>query len=1192
MKHHAKATSAGSTEGGGDSRGLLRRALATRGAFDDSKGTGARSARSSSLLAVLVLAVTILGLAAASASAAEPIPTMGSVSNPSYTSIHATGTLDPQGGETIWIFQYSTDGVNWLPERTYNGSISGDGGVQSVEEDLTGLQGGTKYFVRLVATHDPFGVPAASPAPYPEITTLPVDPPTALSIENASEVSYTSAKVSGKIERPSGNADPAFDAHCRFEYVTEAHFNAEGFNAAAQTTCTPDTVTAEGIEEPVEAELAGLAPGTTYHLRLTAFNAGGSDSVEAASTFTATAVPPASVSISAPTSVTAGSAHFSGEINPGAPPANPAPFDVNWHFECTPECPKLSGGTIPADSSSHAVTADTTGLEPNTEYQVTLVATNTGGSATAGPESFKTDAVSVKVQTLGANAETGSATLAGRINPGNASASYQFEWGEDDGYGNAAPVAPEALAAVDNSFHFVTVPIGGLAPSTEYHFRIVASNTSTNVEVQGTDEVFTTPAMPLVPPACSNATSRIGPSAGLPDCRAYEWVTPGLNNTNTILSGLPIEALADGSAVKYITFDAPDDAQGSTINQPVVSRRGPGGWQTRSLGALSPEPVESFGSIAAEGLVSSDFSESLFYSSTPMGTNRLPGELNLYLRRADDSVVPITETGPKMPAGVQQFPYSVGFARASEDFSHVFYRSAAYQLPESPVDVENTYDWSEAGGVKLVGILPAEGSTPETPAPEGALLSEGALPASSRDGELVLFRAVGLPSLYLRVGGDETLEVSSPEPSAPDPGPANNVRTVGITADGSKVLFTSSSELTSDANTGETGGVNNDQGADLYSYDVGSKALTDLTVDDEPEDSAVGANVRFVPYASKDGTTVYFIATGNLAPGAVSGEPNLYVLRDGEIHFVAPAIGMINGFGGGEPTLREFSATADGRYAVFTSTENLTGYDSGGQPEVFKYSYETGSTECASCLPSGEPPSAGASIQGRAVSANGNQVFFTSSDPVLPGLSGGLARAYEYSDGQVSLLSPAEASVPVKVVDASASGDDVFLVTYEELVPGAGRNFAIYDAHVNADTFKAATPQCQGEACRGAGSSAPGSSATGSAQFEAPGEVTVPKSKKARAKALKLRMSVPESGQLTVSGRGIKTVKKSVSKAGPVTLTVTLTPAADKQRLDKDVFRTKARVKFEPSAGSQSRATGAKPVISLTFQGPIEKGGK
>ena len=90
---------------------------------------------------------------------------------------------------------------------------------------------------------------------------------------------------------------------------------------------------------------------------------------------------------------------------------------------------------------------------------------------------------------------------------------------------------------------------------------------------------------------------------------------------------------------------------------------------------------------------------------------------------------------------------------------------------------------------------------------------------------------------------------------------------MGVAADGSEVLFTSHSELTDDANTGRTGGVPNHQGSDLYSYDVGSGELTDLTVADKPADAAAGADVERVLGASRNADYVYFIATGDLAPG-------------------------------------------------------------------------------------------------------------------------------------------------------------------------------------------------------------------------------------------------------------------------------------------------------------------------------------
>jgi len=80
VKHHAKASSAGSTQGSGNSRGLLRRALAPRGGFGAGEGTGAPAgggvgARTHTLRigALTALAFALfLAMSASSASAALP----------------------------------------------------------------------------------------------------------------------------------------------------------------------------------------------------------------------------------------------------------------------------------------------------------------------------------------------------------------------------------------------------------------------------------------------------------------------------------------------------------------------------------------------------------------------------------------------------------------------------------------------------------------------------------------------------------------------------------------------------------------------------------------------------------------------------------------------------------------------------------------------------------------------------------------------------------------------------------------------------------------------------------------------------------------------------------------------------------------------------------------------------------------
>ena len=105
-----------------------------------------------------------------------------------------------------------------------------------------------------------------------------------VSIANASEVEYTTAKVSGVVNRPAGT-DPALDTTCNFEYVTDEQFASTEFEGAAQVGCAPENPIKAPGNMAVSAELGGLAPATKYHLRLSVSNPGGSDAKSAA-TFT------------------------------------------------------------------------------------------------------------------------------------------------------------------------------------------------------------------------------------------------------------------------------------------------------------------------------------------------------------------------------------------------------------------------------------------------------------------------------------------------------------------------------------------------------------------------------------------------------------------------------------------------------------------------------------------------------------------------------------------------------------------------------------------------------------------------------------------------------------------------------------------------------------------------------------------
>jgi hypothetical protein len=263
----------GSTEAGGGSRGLLLRALVTRGASGDAKGSGAPTVR---LIGLLVLMTAALAISAAPASANPARAVVGTVSNISYTSVHVTGEVDATGFGGA-AFQYSTDGISWTtfgePEFNFSETLE-----PVVPVDITGLNGGTRYFVRLVVLDCSNGCgalpeKAVSPDPNPEFETLAVEPAAVLKANDATQIKNITAVATGEIERPA-NPDPAFDTSCAFEYVSDAAFQIDGFQSAEQATCGIEPLTTPGEKKAVEVNLTGLKSATEYHLRLTAKNAG------------------------------------------------------------------------------------------------------------------------------------------------------------------------------------------------------------------------------------------------------------------------------------------------------------------------------------------------------------------------------------------------------------------------------------------------------------------------------------------------------------------------------------------------------------------------------------------------------------------------------------------------------------------------------------------------------------------------------------------------------------------------------------------------------------------------------------------------------------------------------------------------------------------------------------------------------
>jgi hypothetical protein len=329
---------------------------------------------------------------------------------------------------------------------------------------------------------------------------------------------------------------------------------------------------------------------------------------------------------------------------------------------------------------------------------------------------------------------------------------------------------------------------------------------------------------------------------------------------------------------------------------------------------------------------------------------------------------------------------------------------------------------------------------------------------------------------------------------------------------------------------------------DLYVYDTGKPAgerLTDLSADANPGDP-IGAAVQGTVAIDEDGSHVYFAVLGQLILGkgrtyaenvAGEGSANIYLAHDGQLAYVTTLNrgNATNGdlFGGANfdgmgvmmHTPRRWTAetTADGRRLLFGSSANLTGQNSGGGKAAYLYSADTGELTCVSCRLDGQPTLVGgdgcvdhqtvncarllAEPRGevlthrrRSMSEDGSHVFFTSPDVLAPGAVAGKRNVYEWQNGQVYFLAitePSGAGGLGSYLDTSASGDDVFIATNEQLVP-RDKDFVadVYDLRVNGGFPPEVVPvPCDPAAdqCQGAPTPQPAAPSPASSGFQGPG---------------------------------------------------------------------------------------------------------
>ncbi len=448
---------------------------------------------------------------------------------------------------------------------------------------------------------------------------------------------------------------------------------------------------------------------------------------------------------------------------------------------------------------------------------------------------------------------------------------------------------------------------------------------------------------------------------------------------------------------------------------------------------------------------------------------------------------------------------------------------AAKELdPGSPVLCEWSRSAQQPGGPPVMGLVDegVEGEgrlVSRCGADLGVGAVGGAHAAVSADGSRIFFTApdpkinsgtgcwsggasiTNAPQLYMRSAG-HTLQISAPEPAVSDSSCPHLHEAChpavywGASEDGSRVFFLSQGELTSEAQSlglhdlelyqWEALGAPGPAvacGQSSANYVPGSGGCLTRVSAGEPGGegrTAAGARIETVMAVAAHGGAVYFTAFGKLTEDATAGAYNLYRYdtATGRTTYVTDVNGAdianynvgenCSSFGGGYIGSESFCpasnwfTTPDGRFLLFPGTGPPSGFTTHGG--LTRYDAATGTlTEIAQSAEfARSAPSGASSGPVRAMSDDGEYVFFDSTEPLVTQASAGTLDVYQWHHGVISLIGSANNQYPsfflgyspnpAADTEEAREGGNVFIGTHANLVPGLNTESQgnIFDARI------------------------------------------------------------------------------------------------------------------------------------------------
>ncbi len=529
---------------------------------------------------------------------------------------------------------------------------------------------------------------------------------------------------------------------------------------------------------------------------------------------------------------------------------------------------------------------------------------------------------------------------------------YWFQYVTDSsfrehGWSGAEETSHEAIG-FGEAPQVIGIEAPDLRQGEGYRFRLVAeSNLPGSMSVVGGEQELMVPVAPVTGEnsACPNQVFRTGLSSSLPDCRAYEQLTPveqGAAQEPFHYRGGIVSAVVVGEDGEHAVLEAPEVSYGSSTDSggsPYLFTRGDTSW---SMTAGAPQPETGISSVVPQ-VYSADLTQIGFESVySPSQLSKSP--------EVEYKVGPMGSPYQKVASvpreDVKEGEEASGWVAANGSFSKLVLGTGDHELLGYETGTKNgldLYEYTLGGHLQQLNVT-GSGSEIVTIGSCGAKMVRGdedpegkhntsSSHSVSVDGSRVFFEAVPhgdcsseATHLYMRVNGTETVDI----------GPYTFV---AADAEGTSLLLRSGN--------GELVGYN--------TVSLASESEPAGVLAEEHESSLLGIPVRFAPveggaFAHPDYTF------WNPQSGGGGGQAYRY----DDVEHVVECVSCVSSFDP-EPSqdawlgdseglpeinggLPDFTAVSEnGEFAFFTTISELVPQDVDGEIQA-EYNAENGRT--------------------------------------------------------------------------------------------------------------------------------------------------------------------------------------------------------------------------------------------------------